>query len=212
MQSQLQGESEQAKRPLDEANREVRRLMAENAFLEADHAAPLDQAVEQQREFAMLQIQDELSQVKRELAEATKVTQRVLAENQVLRKQAKEDSVTSSDQSIQQQRELAVLQIQDELSQAKRELAQVSQETQRLMAGTKALHNQGKENSAIVLNQAPSEHLSLQEKTLHAQQVYALQLELNRANLRNFTLQRTMDDLHTMILNGAGGGQAAPGF
>ena len=212
LQSQLQGESEQAKRPLDEANREVRRLMAENAFLEADHAAPLDQAVEQQREFAMLQIQDELSQVKRELAEATKVTQRVLAENQVLRKQAKEDSVTSSDQSIQQQRELAVLQIQDELSQAKRELAQVSQETQRLMAGTKALHNQGKENSAIVLNQAPSEHLSLQEKTLHAQQVYALQLELNRANLRNFTLQRTMDDLHTMILNGAGGGQAAPGF
>ena len=80
------------------------------------------------------------------------------------------------------------------------------------MAGTKALHNQGKENSAIVLNQAPSEHLSLQEKTLHAQQVYALQLELNRANLRNFTLQRTIDDLHTMILNGAGGGQAAPGF
>jgi hypothetical protein len=83
---------------------------------------------------------------------------------------------------------------------------------------------QVKENSAVVLNRGPQnqnsiEQLRFEEKTHHAQQVNALfhhtqqlkavQAELGRANLRIFTMQRTIDDLSTIILRD---GQPTPGF
>ena len=230
---QLEGKSAAPLSQVVEQQKEDARsqLQSENKALlgqdKEDSAATLKQAVDQQRETTTLRIQDELSQAKRELVEATQVTQRVLTENQVLRERAKEHSAASSDQIVEQQRELAVLQIQGELSQAKHELAQVNQETQRLMAEAKALHDQGKENTAIVLSQAPlnlmpSKQLSLQEKTFHAQQanalyhhtqhLHAVQSELNKANLDNFIMKRRIDDLENIILTGSCGGQTAPGF
>lgn len=219
LQSQLQGKYEKNKRQLDEANQEVQRLLAENKTIrdqdKENSAATIHPA------------QDEHSQAKRELAEAAQVTQRVLAENQVLRGQAKEISASSANQAVQQQRDNAMLEIQKELSQAKSELSRVNEGTQRLMAETKTLREQGEANSAIMLNQAPpnrppNEQLVFQEKSFHAQQMNtlhyhiehlkALQIDLNRANLRNFTMQRTINDLKTIIANGAAGGLTAPGF
>lgn len=219
LQSKLQWESEQFKRLLDEANQEVQRLLAENKTIrdqdKENSAATIHPA------------QDELSQAKRELAEAVQVTQRVLAENQVLREQAKEISASSANQAVQQQRDNVMLEIQEELSQAKSEVSRVNEETQRVMAETKTLREQGEANSAIMLNQAPpnrppNEQLVFQENSFHAQQMNtlhyhiehlkALQIELNRANLRKFTMQRTINDLKTIIANGAAGGLTAPGF
>jgi hypothetical protein len=50
--------------------------------------------------------------------------------------------------------------------------------------------------------------------TLHYQieHLKALQIELNRANLQNFTMQRAINNLKTIIANGAAGGLTAPGF
>jgi DNA repair exonuclease SbcCD ATPase subunit len=219
LQSQLQGKYEQNKRQLDEANQEVQRLLAENKTIrdqdKENSAATIHPA------------QDELSQAKRELAEAAQVTQRVLAENQVLREQAREISASSANQAVQQQRDNAMLEIQEELSQAKSELSRVNEGTQRLMAENKTLREQGEANSAIMLNQAPpnrppNEQLVFQEKSFHAQQMNtlhyhiehlkALQIELNRANLQNFTMQRAINNLKTIIANGAAGGLTAPGF
>jgi hypothetical protein len=219
LQSQLQGKYEQNKRQLDEANQEVQRLLAENKTIR-----------DQDKENSTATIhpaQDELSQAKRELAEAVQVTQRVLAENQVLREQAKEIPASSPNQAVQQQRDNAMLEIREELSQAKSELSRVNEGTQRLMAETKTLREQSETNSAVMLNQAPpnrppNEQLVFQEKSFHAQQMNtlhyhiehlkALQIDLNRANLRNFTMQRTINDLKTIIANGAAGGLTAPGF
>jgi hypothetical protein len=208
LRSQLQGKYEQTRRQLEEANKEVHRLLAENKTSrkqdKGDSAATLNQTFEQQREITTPQIQDELLQVKRELAEATKVTQRVLAENQVLREKAKEHSAASFDQSIEQQKELAVLQIQSELAHAKHELAQVNQETQRLMVEAKALRGQCKEDYALAQQTTALYH--------HTQHLHTVQAELNRANLDNFIMQRRIVDLENIIVNGTAGGQAALGF
>jgi chromosome segregation ATPase len=219
LQSQLQGKYEQNKRQLDEANQEVQRLLAENKTIR-----------DQDKENSTATIhpaQDELSQAKRELAEAVQVTQRVLAENQVLREQAKEIPASSPNQAVQQQRDNAMLEIREELSQAKSELSRVNEGTQRLMAETKTLREQSETNSAVMLNQAPpnrppNEQLVFQEKSFHAQQMNtlhyhiehlkALQIELNRANLQNFTMQRAINNLKTIIANGAAGGLTAPSF
>jgi chromosome segregation ATPase len=165
-----------------------------------------------------LQLLRKSEQTKPLLADANEEVQRLLAENKILREQAKENSAASFHQAVQQHRE----EMQGELSQVRRELAEANKETQRLMAETKARRDKGKENSAIMLNQAPasSEHLLFQEKTSHAQQVntlhhstkqvHDLQAELNPANLWNFTMQRTIGDLHNIILNGPRDGKPAP--
>jgi hypothetical protein len=165
-----------------------------------------------------LQLLRKSEQTKPLLADANEEVQRLLAENKILREQAKENSAASFHQAVQQHRE----EMQGELSQVRRELAEANKETQRLMAETNARRDKGKENSAIMLNQAPasSEHLLFQEKTSHAQQVntlhhstkqvHDLQAELNPANLWNFTMQRTIGDLHNIILNGPRDGKPAP--
>lgn len=212
LQSQLQGESEQAKLLLDEANHEVQRLMVENKTIreqDKEHtAAALDQAAEQQRRHAMWQaeVQD---QAQRDLAEANKMAQRAVAEKQIL---------------VEQQKEL-----QGEVSQARRDFAQANHGSQLSSLEAMDAREQSKENTGVVLNQplaqldqAQSEHLPSQKNTFqvqqtnalfhHNKQVEALQTELNRANLHKFTMQRTIDDLQSIILNSAGGGPMAPGF
>jgi hypothetical protein len=212
LQSQLQGESEQAKLLLDEANHEVQRLMVENKTIreqDKEHtAAALDQAAEQQRRHAMWQaeVQD---QAQRDLTEANKRAQRAVAEKQIL---------------VEQQKEL-----QGEVSQARRDFAQANHGSQLSSIEAMDAREQSKENTGVVLNQplaqpdqAQSEHLPSQKNTFqvqqtnavfhHNKQVEALQTELNRANLHKFTMQRTIDDLQSIILNSAGGGPMAPGF
>jgi chromosome segregation ATPase len=164
------------------------------------------------------QLLRESEQIKPLLEDANEEVQRLLAENKILREQAKENTAASFNQAVQQHRE----EMQGELSQVKRELAEANKETQRLMAETKARRDKGKENSALLLNQATasSEYSLFQQKTSHAQQVntlhhstqqvHDLQAELNRANLWNFTMQRTIDDLHDIILNDARDGKSAP--
>jgi len=226
LQSQLRGESKQAKCLLDEANHEVQRLMVKNETInhevqrlmvenktireqDKEHtAAALDQAAEQQGRHAMWQaeVQD---QAQRDLAEANKMAQRAVAEKQIL---------------VEQQKEL-----QGEVSQARRDFAQANHGSQLSSLEAMDAREQSKENTGVVLNQplaqldqAQSEHLPSQKNTFqvqqtnalfhHNKQVEALQTELNRANLHKFTMQRTIDDLQSIILNSAGGGPMAPGF
>jgi chromosome segregation ATPase len=165
-----------------------------------------------------LQLLGESEQTKPLLEDANQEVKRLLAKNKILREQAKENTAASFNQAVQQHRE----EMQGELSQVRRELAEANKETQRLMAETKARRDKGKENSAILLSQAPasSEHSLSQDKASHAQQVntlhhstqqvHDLQAELNRANLWNFTMQRTIGDLHNIILNDPRNGKPAP--
>ena len=107
-------------------------------------------------------------------------------------------------------------QLQDELQHEKRLATVANQMAERAFADNKVLREQTENNSASMPNQAFSEHLSFQEKTFHAQQINALQhhrqqmdalqAELNRANLQNSTMQKTIDDLR--ILTARGGRQS----
>lgn len=106
--------------------------------------------------------------------------------------------------------------LQDELQHEKRLATVANQMAERAFADNKVLREQTENNSVSMPNQAFSEHLRFQEKTFHAQQINALQhhrqqmdalqAELNRANLQNSTMQKTIDDLR--ILTARGGRQS----
>jgi hypothetical protein len=185
-------------------------------------------AVQEQERYTKLQLQlrkkDE--QAKRDLAEAKQRAQRASAEKLVLLEQLKGNSAASLSRVAQQQREDAMLQLQGELSHNESELAKSTHEAKLSSLEVAVLREQVKENSAVVLNpgrpnQAQIEHFRYQEKNFHAQQINAsfyhtqqinaLQDQLRLANLQNFTMQRSIDDLHTIILNNASGGQTVPG-
>jgi hypothetical protein len=72
--AKLEWELEQSKRMVDQANLEVKRVLAEKKIIrEQDKgysAAPLSRAAKQQREYAMRQLQGEVSQTKRDLAQS----------------------------------------------------------------------------------------------------------------------------------------------